>query len=583
MNPLSHQDTWSEDLQLPANHGFLKHDILERICRYLSQQDCYQACLINRAWQYPATNVLWESPVFRTPSSFKSFLKIIVEKRLALNVRHLTLCLPDNPSSTLFEPINQSEEERHMFKDNSLSRSHVIDYIIQFCQQLISLTMYGWNLEQYDFDKLRSFLPSLTNLKVIGTNDSFLQQSTQQKNLQKGSSPHSDQIVATFQLASYLPRLQQLVLDGRFPISKSFASSIAHKAQNLSTLHLSLYSMNPTILATLCTPNTGLDLKDLTLTHGEHMNDYYVGKVLDRFPNLRKFRMEGTKFLTANVLRLAMENCQYLQHLEIRQMEPGIPLKTGKDQDDWQLPNEYGGDMRTLLLENLHVYDGTLDNLAYYCPLLTSLGLARTGKGLTDMGIKAMAKASFGFLRHVHLNDCPMVTSEAVTYLSTPSLYTLYLESIGKVDPSDVYKICSQAVEVATDNSLRPNLRQIQVVGHANVATSVVGTHAIERLDYQAKQWADETVTLDDILQSSNYTVTLDQQAIDSLAHSDEFVVVPPSKFLTGQQIVELAKKLQLPLNHLVRMLEELKVGEHNNSTNTYLTIIYRNKNQRVP
>jgi hypothetical protein len=148
------------------------------------------------------------------------------------------------------------------------------------------------------------------------------------------------------------------------------------------------------------------------------------------------------------------------------------------------------------------------------------------------------------------------------------------LESIGKVDPSDVYKICSQAVERANDNNLRPNLRQIQVVGHANVATSAVGTHAIERLDYQAKQWADETATLDDILQSSNYTVTLDQQAIDSLAHSDEFVVVPPSKFLTGQQIMELAKKLQLPLNNLVRMLDELKVGKHNNSKNTYLTII---------
>ncbi|KAI8337750.1 hypothetical protein BC941DRAFT_513586 [Chlamydoabsidia padenii] len=551
------QDTWSEDLQLPTSHGFLKHDILERICRFLpTQQDCYQACLINRAWRYPATNVLWESPVFRSPTSFKLFLKIIDEKRLALNVRHLTLCLPDTTSSNLFEPVNQSEQDRHLLKDNIMSRTHVIHHVIQYCQQLTSLTVYGWNLEQYDFDKLYSFLPWLKNLKVIGANCQFLQQAQQQRQSQQ-----SQQTVTNFQLNTYLPRLYQLVLDGLFPISKAFAHSIAMKAQNLSTLHLSLYSMNPVILSALCSSDTALDLKDLTLTHGTHMNDHFTSKVLARFSNLRKFRLDGTQHLTANILRLALESCRYLQHLEIRQSQRGIPLAEGTDQEDWQLTYENGADIRTLLVENLHLYNSTLDNIAYYCPLLTSLGLAHTGADLTDMGIEALAKGSFRFLRHVYLQDCPMVTSEAIVYLPMPSLYTLYLESVGKIEPIDIFNICSYAVEEATENNLRPNLRQIQVVGHENIATSAVGAHAIERLDYQAKQWVDESAAQDS-LQSSNYKVTLDQQAIDSLAHSDEFIVVPSSRFLTGQQIVDLAKELQVPLNHLVSLLDGLKEPE---------------------
>ncbi|CAO3596475.1 unnamed protein product [Absidia cylindrospora] len=304
MKTLTQQDTWSEDLQLPPSHGFLKHDILERICLFLpNQQDCYQACFINSAWCYAATTVLWETPVFRTPISFKKFLQIIErKKRLALNVKHLTLCLPDTPSNTLFDSVNWSELDRHLIKDNILSRPPTIHHLAEYCQQLHSLTIYGWNLGQKDFDKLYSYLPWLKNLKVIGTNDTFHQQSERQ----------TQQFI--FQLNTYLPRLSQLTLDGLFPISRSFAHAISAKASNLTSLHISLYSMNPAILLTLCENDTALDLRELTLTHGTHMTDSYVDTVLQRFSKLRLFCLEGSQHLTSNVLRIAMDDCQHLQH-----------------------------------------------------------------------------------------------------------------------------------------------------------------------------------------------------------------------------------------------------------------------------
>ncbi|KAI8328634.1 hypothetical protein BC941DRAFT_476826 [Chlamydoabsidia padenii] len=36
--------------------------------------------------------------------------------------------------------------------------------------------------------------------------------------------------------------------------------------------------------------------------------------------SLRKYRLEGSQHLTANILRLALKNCRFLQHLEIRQV-----------------------------------------------------------------------------------------------------------------------------------------------------------------------------------------------------------------------------------------------------------------------
>ncbi|CAO3596476.1 unnamed protein product [Absidia cylindrospora] len=232
-------------------------------------------------------------------------------------------------------------------------------------------------------------------------------------------------------------------------------------------------------------------------------------------------------------------------------------MEEGFEQEDWQLSTD-GTDIRTLLIENVWLYDSTLDNIVYYCPILTKLGLSHGGDDLSDIGIEALVRASLTFLRHVHLIDCPMVTSKALTYLPMPSLYTLYLESNGEIEPVDIFNVCSRAVTYANECNLRPNLRQVCVVGYENIATSVVGTHAIERLDYQAKQWADGSSAAD-TLEATNYQLTLDQQAIDALALSDDFITVPPTTVLTGHQVIELARKLQMPLNQFVQLLDGLE------------------------
>ncbi|KAI8100103.1 uncharacterized protein BX664DRAFT_33715 [Halteromyces radiatus] len=542
MNSSKQHDTWSDDLQLPPRDGFLKHDILERICRFLpTQHDCYQACFIDRSWRCAATNVLWEAPIFKTPISFRMFLKIIADKKqLALNVKHLTLCLPDDVSNTLLKPINRSEVERHKAKDIILSRPNIIFDLIQYCQKITGLTIYGWNLQQRNFDELYTLLPELKNLTVIG-NHSHLQQQT-------GLKTSTD-----FQLNTYLPRLSGLVLDGLFPISLSFAQAIASKAQHLTTLHLSLSSMDPSILGALCEPDTALNLNDLTFTHGKNLNDRFLQRILHRFSNLRKLRLEGTKYMTSNALKIALENCTHLQHLEIRQVTLNKPPTHVEYQFDDQFLVQ-SSDLRTLVTENLWLTNDSLELLGNSCPSLSSIALCHIGTDVNDFGMQALLGTPLRYLRHLNLIGCPMVTADILNYLPS-SLYTLHLESNGTMEPVDIFNICLHTVNEATDNNLRPNLHRICIVGYENIALSAIGTHAIERMDYQAKQWEDDLSTT----AATRYQVTLNDQAIDALAHSDDFIVIPENKLLTGKQIVELARKLQVPLHQFVQLLDELK------------------------
>jgi hypothetical protein len=145
------------------------------------------------------------------------------------------------------------------------------------------------------------------------------------------------------------------------------------------------------------------------------------------------------------------------------------------------------------------------------------------------------------------------VSSQVLVYLPIPSLYTLHLELLGNIDPFDIFNVCSQAMQLAgsaTMGNIRPNLRQLRVVGHETVATSVIGTFSNEyaTVDGSAHLW-----------ESSNYAVTLDRQAIDDLSHLN-YNNVAQTRILTGPQIVELSRKLELPLTSLIPILDGLKV-----------------------
>ncbi|KAI8335419.1 hypothetical protein BC941DRAFT_514924 [Chlamydoabsidia padenii] len=516
MESTSHNNTWNEDLQLYHSPGFNNHDILERICLYLpTQQDCFQAGFIDQSWRYAATKVLWESPVFKTPSSFRKFLAIIDrDSRFALHVKHLTLCLPDEITTWPLHAV------RHHSSNNNMSRIDIIHHLVKSCQQLQSLTLYGWHLTQAHYDRLYIYLPHLKNLNVIGCNQQLEQ--------------------TGFQLTPYLPHLTRLSLDGPFPISIQFAQAIATKARHLTTLQLSLVSMNETILNALCDDKASLDLTDLTLTDAAPIYDSHINMVLQRFTRLRKFRVEGSQYLTTAVIKSALKHCgRHLQYLDIRQ---ATLMNKQQQGSDWDLDQQHHYNLRTLWMDRLWMDNVILNNVAFYCPYLTCLALTHTGLDLTDSGIECLGNAALIHLKHLYLIHCPMVTSKALIYLPVRLLNTLHLEHLGAIDSVDLYHVCSQAMEyaVAVGNT-RSNLRRICVVGHEHVAT-----------------WAMNALGVSS--DSNSYQIILDQQAIDYLSTMDEFTRLTECRTLTSRQIVELARKLKMPSKVLIQLLDSLKV-----------------------
>lgn len=502
--------------------GFLRlyHPIMERICRYLSSpQDLFQLCLVHSIWSTAATGVLWEAPQFRSPQSFDRFLATVrASKRSALAVKRLSLCVRDEDQPTVFEPIARSDSPRHnQNKNNVLTNPKLILLLARLCERLKELQIYGWHMEPMMIEQLAGMLPELESIAIIGNNTA-----------QDGP----------FVLKSILPRIKQLRLDGHFALTPQFTGTLSHRCHMLRSLQISIGQVQQETLAALCSGS--LNLHELILTHAKPALDVHIERVLKSFRTLRRFCLHGNLYATANVINMAIAVCSQLTSLEIRADENALLRKDQKL--SWTRTPV--SPLRRLVVENMVLPDVIMRGVASACPSLETLGL----KNCLEVSDASMEQICYGAprLNTFHAIKCENITQLTLQYITQSSVYKtirqIHMEHCGIVEPKAVYALCCAAAE--------HNLSRLRFIGYENVATSVIGGHAMELPT--CDQWVPEQITFD-------------KEAIRNVAEIDsstvpELMVTPEGRYLSGEEIIALAEKLEMAVHTLVEAMAAVQV-----------------------
>ncbi|CAO3612892.1 unnamed protein product [Cunninghamella echinulata] len=561
-SPYYSLNSWSDiDFDIQPKGNNIPNSILIAVCRFLpTHKDRYEACLVNCAWNSAATSVLWECPTFSDGKLFAHFNNTIQEYiYCALRIRDLQLCVQIEPSNTVFQEVNPLLHDMHTLDSHPLYNFDRIKSIVSLCENLTSLTIYGWQLEPQHIHQLYTTLKRLRGLTIIGANDKLRRDN--------------------FDVNNYVFHLSSLSLFGSFNTCPNFTSTIVAKYHQLTSLKLSLKDMSQTDFFNLREPGLAHRLEKLTLTDSKHLNDYIFQDFIGAFRHLKKLCIEGSTDLSGESVKSILEVCLDLEYLEIRQrhLKNGLSIKN----QDWNISKEMLP-LRSLILEKVWIHDLLIENIAYYCGYLTTLGIKDTGTDFTDQSMINLLKSPMNHFRYLNLIYCPGISSLTLLHLPIPSLYSIHFESCGAISPRDVFEVCVQGIETsssspssssasmpnttnkktttATSASVtgyhsRHNLKLIRIIGYENIATSVIGNHAIEKFTDQDIDWEEQW-------RENGFVVTLDETAIDALAHSDEFVSIPQGKYLTGDQIVMLAHKLSMTVTSLIQLLDSLSVYE---------------------
>ncbi|KAI9315312.1 hypothetical protein BX666DRAFT_2028885 [Dichotomocladium elegans] len=516
----------------------LRNTVMERICQFLpTQRDRYELCLVHPTWLNAASDVLWEAPQFRDPVTFQSFLKsVTMHKRLALAVRTLCLVLRDEEQQTVFRPIMHSELSRHMKKDNVLTRRELIMHFVQQCEKLKSLKIYGWQLNPNIIEAIGMELRELESITIVGSNPSFC---------------------GAFISRNLLARLKELHLDGDFVIDEHFAEIISTRAKQLKSLQISLSGMERKALIRLCSGT--LDLEKITLTKAQHMTDVDVQGLVQSFPNLRVFVLEGTDRITANSLLISLSYCMYLKHVEVRAKETSMREWSAEPlprMPKLKIPQHHH--LETLIVENLSVPYDILSSLPAL-PHLATLGL-RNCMHVGDTALNHVLDQT-SRLTTIQLIHCAGLTEKVLQRLcevhSKLTLRKVHIERCGPMKQLAVYKLCCKCAKT---------LKLLRLIGYTNITNSVLKDYAIKNTD------AD--------------TIVLDERLIDALANADlgsspDLMDLPKNRTLTGEQIVKLSKILNLTVTELEEAMDKAQendprdtsmTGEFTNLENKHLS-----------
>ncbi|KAI8138944.1 hypothetical protein BJV82DRAFT_716938 [Fennellomyces sp. T-0311] len=511
-------DEWLSELTQDTR-GVLKlrHDIMEHICRFLSQQDLMQLCQVSPTWSPAAKAVLWEAPVFKDPESLKLFVaSAFPRKSLALQVKHLSLCLRDEDYPTVFRPVLDSTLFRHN-KENLLWSASLITQLARQCENIETLKLYGWRLNPMHIEQIGATLTHLRSISIIGANDSFQQ---------------------PFVLRNTVAKLHELRLDGHFVLSLPFASMLASRASLLRSLHVPIMGMEREALTALCSGS--LNLTHLTLTYASPMTDGDVQEVLSRFVNLKAFTLHGTEKVTANIIATAISKCRRLESLELRADPKSFKKHTGTD---WSTTTaSTSTSMKRLVIENMIVPDSVMWDLSQSCNSLTTLGLFNC-RDVSDSAMAPLLEAN-NHLQLFHVIRCPGISDQTLAALgkseARQTIQNVHFESSGDLSPQAIHQLCCAATEYS--------LRHLRFVDYPNLAQSDIGTYGTER------DVNDPT--------SPRPIVTLDERAIDAIATASryDFAPMPKNRFLTGEQLLRLAKELNIGVEELEDAIERVKV-----------------------
>ncbi|KAF7728773.1 hypothetical protein EC973_005611 [Apophysomyces ossiformis] len=521
MKGLTVQDSnpWEFDLSISEQESLnLPQPVIDKICQFLpTQRDLYEACLINRTWREAATAVLWRSPQLRDPERFKQFYNCCrMSKRAALSVREISLCIQDAVVKTVFLPIAKADLPRHDMKTNMLSHPDLVQAYARQCEQLTSITMYGWRLQPSHLEQLAVMLNRLTSIELIGSN------------------PNPSQ---PFALSIILPRLERLILDGRFWLTPHFLGLFSSRATRLRVLQISLADMEEECLRRLCTGR--LDLHELTLTDAVPITDIIVRRVVQAFPNLRKLCLTGCNKVTDESILHALISCPHLRDLEIRalpatlQQRPDQKL-TGLDLAAGWNTVRHKIVLQRLVLENWGMNDEFMTRMAGKCTRLTTLGLSNC-PNLTDRSI--VNCLGEGCRLHVfNTIRCPGLGSDTWAHLKHgKGLRRIYVELCGELSPKDAYDICCSC----------PNLRILDIEGYPEVANCI---HRQLAHGEDAASFPDQSLSLN-------------ANGIRALANIDpttdpKLTGLPETRYLTGEHVMHLAKALGIPIAEFEALLD---------------------------
>lgn len=499
----------------------LPNGIMENICRSLSTRDQYNACLIHPNWLTAAQTVLWEKPRFETPASFRDFMNTIRSvRKVALLVHDIYLVFLDHQVS-VFQPIVKSNTERHGPESNALSNLNFLGFISKTCENLKSLSLYGWSMDTFWLEKLSLLAPELTSLYVIGSN------------------PQSR---APLALSGLLGRLTSLKLDGVFNIDDKWAEVLVGRAKLLQQLQLSLQNMQVSTLQRICATNGLISLRDLTLTDAIHLTDQHVENIVKSFPSLRKVCLEGTVHVTVLSIAYIFYHCPRLTSLEIRALfktlDNPITHHTTSAFTDLLMYNQDCAAPVRFLLENLNINDDHLSTLAPHLYIAQTLGF-KSCPLITSEGLKS-AVESTKYLRSVDILNCMNIDSSFFLKFAgmgnvIKTLYRIHFESSGSINARHIYDFCRVGIDY--------NLRQIRFVGYYELQCSAIGNFNEEP---DSKRNEDQSI------------VTLNRASIDALALSNdpEFSSIPDGCHLTGKQLVKLAKNLDISVEVLLEKIQ---------------------------
>lgn len=525
-------DRWIDfTFEEPKAIGFLDlpFSVKEKICRFLKDKaDKYEVALVHRKWSTAAQTVLFEKARFDRPDQLRRFIYTIKNNsRIALLVKEIQLTYIDHEEDTVFKTIVKSDKPRHSSLNTPLKDLNILINIIQTCEKIEAVTIYGWNIQPYHIETMASFAKNLSSLYIIGAN---------QNSKGKSSVPHP------IPLNIVLPNLTSLRLDGDFELNEAWATTLANKGLRLQHLQISLQNMHRNVLVNLCSPN--LKLKELVLTDSRELHDEHVYYVLESFPHLEKLCFEGSKFLTSVSIAMALHLCPGLVDLEIRSSSSEInngPEVLNKARGYLQSTNL--ARPTRLVLENMKISDEELMALSPAMVYLNTLGI-KSCERLTNKSIVHLFNtypAAKKFLRHVYLSNCPHITSSLLAEIShidniSRSIMDVHMESCGDISPRDIYKLCCASVN--------HNLRHITLTDYRSLEKTVIGT------------FNEHTGS-----QSQFSKIVLKKQSIDALAHSNdsELCPLPKNRMLSGSQIILLAKKLDMSTEDLEELLDRVE------------------------
>lgn len=507
----------------------LPNAVLERIFAMLpTQRDLRETCVVHRSWTMAALNVLWREPQFAGPVAFRSFLEAIHKnKQTALRVRTLNLCVSSaeqqqhhHIAMSGFRASMRVIQQSHVnHAQCPLASPQIIFAVLQQCEMVDTLSLYGWHLQSTHLRLIASHLPRLKSFRIIGS---------LQGNSQQSSSSSSPTMVPLLP-----PSVTHIELYGnyflhpsRYPALKVLRISISNTTQSSS--------IDKFLQGGLTT------LQELTLSGATDVRDEHLCQLFDAFPNLHSFSLEDPLYITGQGIIMAIKDAQFLTDLMIRQHPDAVKKQPIYQQYDHMAPTQHMTfRLRSITLTQLYIDDHQL------CQIL---------------------EPSLSHIQHIYLSNCPCITNQISTSLlqhasRLESLTIIHCKSVG-----------AKTLNVLQDSAAAHSLRLLSFIGNTyNVQPTdilnFVRSAAAHHLQKLVLRGYDEMVKTPFIARhariyrhsrSTMDTMDFDREGILELAKEG---YTPEDRVVTGKEFVELANALNMEVTQLEAIMDGIKVG----------------------